>query len=97
MFFSNSKLGFIIKGVFNVSLQPATANESGRRLIIFRDSYTSSLAPLLVDSYSEVLLLDTRYIYPHMLGSFVTPEEFTDADVLFMYSAMILNDSNTLR
>lgn len=31
MFFSNSKLGFIIKGVFNVSLQPATANESGRR------------------------------------------------------------------
>ena len=28
------------------------SNDSGRKLIIFRDSYTSSLAPLLVESYS---------------------------------------------
>lgn len=73
------------------------ANESGRRLIVFRDSYASSLMPLLVESYSEILLLDTRYIYPHMIGNFVDSKKFENADVLFMYSAMILNDSNTLR
>lgn len=73
------------------------ANNSGRRLIIFRDSYTSSLAPLLVESYSEIILIDIRYIMSNFIGSFVTPEEFTDADVLFLYSAMILNNSETFR
>ena len=73
------------------------ANESGRRLIVFRDSYTSSLAPLLVESYSEVILIDTRYILPAYVSAFVSPEEFTDADVLFIYSAMILNNSETLK
>ncbi len=31
MFFDNSKLGFIIKGVFRVRLHPTTANETGRK------------------------------------------------------------------
>ena len=73
------------------------ANESGRKLIIFRDSYTSSLAPLLVESYSEIVLIDIRYIMSSFIGSFVTPEDFTDADVLFMYSAMILNSSEAFK
>ena len=73
------------------------ANESGRKLIIFRDSYTSSLAPLLVESYSEVILVDIRYIYSHFVGSIVTKEDFADADVLFLYSAMILNDSYSFK
>lgn len=73
------------------------ANDSGRRLIIFRDSYTSSLAPLLVESYSEVILIDIRYIMSSFIGSFVTADDFTDADVLFMYSAMILNSSESFK
>lgn len=70
------------------------ANISGRRLVIFRDSFGSSLAPLLVSGYSQVVLADTRYIAPALLGQYV---DFTGADVLFLYSTLILNNSATLK
>ncbi|MBE6650190.1 MAG: hypothetical protein E7613_02635 [Ruminococcaceae bacterium] len=73
------------------------ACDTGRRLIIFRDSYTSSLAPLLLESYSEVILIDIRYMMSTFVGNFVTATEFKDADVLFLYSAMILNSSESFR
>ena len=59
-----------------------------RELVIFRDSFGSSLAPLLLQSYKTVTLVDIRYIQPEMLGRFL---EFKDQDVLFMYSALVLN------
>ena len=37
-------------------------NTSGRRLVIFRDSFGSSIAPLLVEGYSSVTLVDIRYL-----------------------------------
>lgn len=65
-----------------------------RRLVLFRDSYGSSIAPLLAQGYAQVTLIDIRYIAPELLGRFV---DFTDCDVLFLYSATVLNSSNTLR
>ena len=62
--------------------------ETDRELVIFRDSFGSSLAPLLLQSYKTVTLVDIRYIQPEMLGRFM---EFNDQDVLFMYSALVLN------
>ena len=41
---------------------PNAAQE--RRLIIFRDSFGSSIAPLLAAGYSEITLVDIRYISP---------------------------------
>ena len=38
-----------------------------RALIVFRDSYGSSLIPLLVTGYSKVTVVDTRYISPKLL------------------------------
>lgn len=64
------------------------------RLIVFRDSFTSSLAPLLVNAYREIVLVDTRYVSAGYLGNFV---DFTDADVLFLYSPMVLNHSAMLK
>ena len=68
--------------------------KSDRELIIFRDSFASSLAPLLLESYSKVSLVDTRYIQSGMLGSFI---EFKDQDVLFIYSTGLLNNSLALK
>lgn len=68
--------------------------DSDRRLIIFRDSFGSSLAPLLVPGYSEVTLVDIRYIASARLGSLI---DFDNADVLFLYSAGVLNNSETLK
>ena len=62
--------------------------KTDRELVIFRDSFGSSLAPLLLQSYKTVTLVDIRYIQPEVLGKFL---EFTDQDVLFMYSALVLN------
>ena len=62
--------------------------QSGRELVIFRDSFGSSLAPLLVQDYSAVTLIDIRYIQPQLLERYV---EFEGKDILFMYSSLVLN------
>ena len=65
----------------------ATTN---KQLILFRDSYGSSLAPLLAEGYSSIFVVDIRYISPSELGKYI---RFDGQDVLFLYSTMILNDS----
>lgn len=65
-----------------------------KELIIFRDSYGSSLTPLLVDSYSKVYVIDTRYISPRILGSYIN---FSNQDVLFEYSVSVVNNSSSLK
>ena len=69
-------------------------NTSGKELIIFRDSYGSSLAPLLLSSYSKITLVDTRYISPTILGNYI---DFSNKDVLFIYSISIINNSYSLK
>ena len=68
--------------------------ETDRELVIFRDSFGSSLAPLLTRGYKTVTLVDIRYISSQLLGQFLT---FRNQDVLFAYSALILNNSATLK
>lgn len=59
-----------------------------RELIIFRDSFGSSLAPLLLKDYATVTLVDLRYIQPQLLEKFL---EFGQQDVLFLHSTLVLN------
>lgn len=63
---------------------------SDKELVIFRDSFGSSLAPLLTHGYRKVTLVDIRYISPMYLGNFV---DFDNADILLLYSTTLLNDS----
>ena len=65
---------------------------SQRDLIIFRDSFGSSIAPLLVGSYRSVTLVDIRYISSSMLDKFMT---FEGQDVLFLYSTSVLNSTGS--
>ena len=68
---------------------------SDKELIVFRDSYGSSLTPLLTGAYAKITIVDTRYVQPDFLGNFV---DFANADdVLFIYSTTLLNNSATLR
>ena len=69
-------------------------NDAGKRLIIFRDSFASSLAPLLLEGYSEVVLVDLRYLPSQMLADYV---DFEGADVLFLYSTSMLNNSRSMK
>ena len=60
-----------------------------KELVIFRDSFASSLAPLLVEGYAKITLLDIRYLNQNFIGNFVT---FDNQDVLFLYSTSVINN-----
>lgn len=64
-----------------------------KELVVFRDSFGSSLAPLMVEGYSKVTLIDIRYMKSDTIGEFV---EFDNQDVLFIYSTIVLNNSMSL-
>lgn len=70
------------------------AAETDRRLLVFRDSFGSSLAPLLVSGYAQVDVVDIRYLSSALLGNFLS---FENCDVLFLYSTLVLNNSITLK
>lgn len=65
-----------------------------RELIVFRDSFGSSLVPLLIRDYARVTLVDIRYMNLEILDRFV---EFKGQDVLFLYSTLVLNNSSTIK
>ena len=65
-----------------------------RELIVFRDSFGSAMVPLLVSDYAKVTLVDVRYIQIDVLDRFL---EFSGQDVLFLYSTLVLNNSETIK
>ena len=67
---------------------------SNKDLIVFRDSYGSSLIPLMIDGYKSITVVDTRYISPSMLSNYI---DFNNKDILFLYSTLLINDSFTLK
>ncbi|MBQ5667214.1 MAG: hypothetical protein IIV40_03465, partial [Oscillospiraceae bacterium] len=81
---------FYLSGAVPLLEVTNSSAEGDRHLIIFRDSFGSSLAPLLMRDYSKITIIDTRYLLPNFIGNYV---DFEGADVLMMYSTLILNDS----
>ena len=59
-----------------------------RELVVFRDSFGSAIAPLLLGEYAKVTLVDLRYLQPELLGEYV---DFSNTDALFLQSALTLN------
>lgn len=98
--YDRTKLGS--KDLYDVYLSGARAlltvenpnATTDRELIIFRDSFGSAIAPLLVQDYARVTLVDIRYIQPELLSEFL---DFDGKDVLFLYSTLVLNNSATLK
>ncbi|MBE6933343.1 MAG: hypothetical protein E7464_08195 [Ruminococcaceae bacterium] len=68
--------------------------KTDEELVIFRDSFAGSLAPLLVEEYAKITMVDIRYVQSDLLSFFL---EFDDQDVLFLYSASLLNNSLGLK
>lgn len=65
-----------------------------KELVIFRDSFGSSLTPLLVEGYKKITVLDARYLNERMIGNFVT---FEDQDVLFIHSSSVINNETAFK
>lgn len=66
----------------------------GRELVVFRDSFGSSMIPLLVGDYAKITAVDIRYVPTSYVGNFV---DFHGQDVLFLYSTTVLNNSAMLK
>ena len=75
-----------------------------KELIVFRDSFGSSLLPLLAEGYRKITVVDIRYVQSANLGILRDQRtgkaliDFQSADdVLFIYSTLVLNNSSALR
>ncbi len=64
-----------------------------KELVIFRDSFGSSLSPLLVEAYAKVTIIDTRAMNSSIIPRYV---RFRNQDVLFIYSTLVLNNGTDL-
>lgn len=68
--------------------------EDDRELVVFRDSFGSSLSPLLIEYYSKITIIDNRYISSEIFENMI---KFSNQDVLYVYSTLIINDSYSLK
>ena len=71
---------------------PNSGNE--KELVIFRDSFGSSIAPLLAQGYKKTTVIDIRYMQSSFIGNFA---DFENADTLFIYSTSLLNNSTAMK
>ena len=69
-------------------------SSSAKELVIFRDSFASSITPLLIPYYKKITLIDNRYISSENYKKYI---EFTNQDILFMYSTLLINNSYSLK
>ncbi len=63
---------------------------SDKELVVFRDSFGSSIAPLLAQGYKTVTLIDLRET---MLTAIDHVVDMNGKDVLFLYSTLVLNNN----
>ncbi len=92
--YSRDPYEFFLSGAAAVLTIENPASKNNRELVMFRDSFGSAIAPYFIEGYSKITLVDTRYIMPSLLGDYV---DFTDCDVLFLYSTLVLNESRVLK
>jgi DHHW protein len=98
--YNTNKLGTVDS--YNVFLSGAipyqeiinNKSSNNKELIIFRDSFGSSLAPLLIDGYSKITLIDLRYMSSSLLDSLI---EFNNQDIFILYSTTVINNSSIIR
>ncbi len=63
---------------------------SDKELVVFRDSFGSSIAPLLAQGYKTVTLIDLRET---MFSAIDHVVDLNGKDVLFLYSTLVLNNN----
>lgn len=87
---SRDKYDIYVSGATSIITIENKNAETDKELLLFRDSFGSSIAPLLIESYSKITLIDLRYISSNLLGKFI---QFNNQDVLFLYSTVVLNQN----
>lgn len=92
---SPDKYDLFLSGAASVIEIENPEAETDEHLVLFRDSFGSSLAPWLLTYYEKITMIDIRYISSEKIGEY-TALETADA-VLFLYSTAILNTGGILK
>ncbi|MDR0944154.1 MAG: hypothetical protein LBM41_06440 [Ruminococcus sp.] len=78
----------------NQPMVKINSTAGGGKLLVIKDSYANSFVPFLTEHFSEITLLDMRYIN-------ISLDEFLDMSeidsVLFLYNTVSFNTDNNLR
>ena len=94
--FLSGKAGHPVLRIIN----PNSTNN--KTLIVFRDSYGSSIAPLIAEGYRMIYVVDIRSISYSTIGEKTLPDgkrnpyyiDFTDKDVLFLFSSLVIESGS---
>lgn len=91
---SNDKYDIYLSGPTPLITITNPKGEERKELVVFRDSFASSLVPLFTEAYSKITLVDIRYMRSKDIGNYI---EFKNQDILFIYSTTVLNNSSTFK
>lgn len=87
---SASAYDFFLSGPNPLITVVNTQAKSERELVIFGDSFSLSLIPLLLPAYGKITMIDLRFAPTDKLSDYV---EFQDQDVLMIYNTAVINRS----
>ena len=93
-FYGTDPYDFFMQGATPIIKAVNENSATEDELIIFRDSYGSSISPLFLSNYRSVTLIDLRYLNSSLMKEYV---EFENKDVLFLYSSTVLNSNIILK
>ena len=72
-------------------------SNNNRELIIFRDSFGSSITPLLIEAYKKITVIDLRYIGSKNLKEIEEISFNSVNDIIFLYSIPVINNSFAIK
>ena len=78
----------ILGGLGPITVIENDLAQNDEELIMFKDSYSHSLAPFLAQHFKKVTLFDLRYVRKELIFEYF---DMTGKTVLFIYSTTILN------
>ena len=91
---ANDKYDIYLSGASSILTIENSNSKAEKELIIFRDSFGSSLIPLFIEAYQKITVVDIRYINLNLLGEYI---DFKNKDILFLYSTSIINNSESIK
>lgn len=69
-----------------------TSSDTGKKLLIIKDSYANSLVPFLTAHYSEIYMVDLRFYYDD-INKLVKDNEINDALILYNANTFFEDES----
>ena len=91
---TSSQYDFFLSGPSPIKVLKNPNAPETNRLVIFNDSYSCTVAPLLAEHYNEIIMIDLRYVASILIEDYVW---VGNADILFLYNEQIVNNGEMLK